>query len=733
MTLTASHLQLGVGRDLWNSGRYIEKKEMFLMQDQSYNLLSITLPWWNNWCDEKISGEKMRTENPVIPARNALCSQKYKPVDYKHLYELAAEAKMASEKTQLKIKKTEQVSKINKEQMLLKQHRQMWWQEHKRLSQSRQKVEEEIKTFLDEESHKHNFFLDLRDLEQELSRERDTHQTNTVVPVWQLKEDLKLKLVEMQRFCEASQRCLSGESCQKPEIDSFEMLQQIKFVKNQQKAVLEGLTLESLALESELEDYKANALTGSSEEKNGLFHEVPAELLSLDCPYPDLKTLVIQEYQELASGYWARLRELDQQLEALSGNSDWKEEDQWVFQAVINQYPSDLQRRRTLYLDMLQRYLPHKSRHELVAHEKAWDRSHSVRNRRRALLLNWAQARKAFVLRAGATAAEAAAAHEAEVVLADSRQKQLEICAELKAKLQSVGHAKWLLGAVRGLVQASQRQKPLAFAICCLSFKSLWSLDVIPGAVQKFSGSKNHQSGEKGELDDTSRVTIGSFKVLQWKAQQEEAAKLEAAVAARRKEKEDEKEKLQREQETSRRAQEKEKLKKYWAEKQLKWQEQEERDLRRLEELRRLMAEQAAKDRERVEFRRALLEKRLLQRKEQVLLQAREEQEREKRLEMLRQQVAVVAKSDPARAVADTVASRARMGIGANQEFELQQPLFRLHTYSEEQVISDPRLRVELALREAGLHKTLYAREILPKIPPLKLPRRDMESTAFEV
>ncbi|NXF83625.1 CC148 protein, partial [Sclerurus mexicanus] len=587
-------------------------------------------------------------ENPVIPARNALCSQKYKAVDYKHLYELTTKAKMASEKTQLKIKKTEQVSKINKEQMLLKQHRQVWWQEHKRLSESRQKAEGEIKTFLNEESHKHNFFLDLRDLEQELSMERDAYQTNTLVPVWQLKEDLKLKLAEMQHY-------LSEESCQKPEINSFEMLQQIKFVKKQQKAVLEGLILESLALERELEDYKANALVGSFEEKNGLFHEVPSELLSLDCPYLDLKTLVIHEYQELASGYWARLQEIDHQLEALSRNSDWKEEDQWVFEAVINQYPSDLQRRRTLYLDVLQRYLPHKSRRELVAHEKAWDHYHSIRNQRRVLVLNWAQARKAFVLRAVATAAEAAAAHEAEVALADSRQKQLEICAELKAK------------------------------------------------------------------------------VLQWKAQQEEAAKLEAAVAARRKEKEDERERLQREQETIRRAQEKEKLKKYWAEKQLKWQEQEERDLRRLEELRKLMAEQAAKDRERVEFRRALLEKRLLERKELVLLQARDEEEREKRLEMLRQQVAVVAKLDPARAVADTVASRARMGIGANQEFELQQPLFRLHTYTEEQIISDPRLRVELALREAGLHKTLYAREILPKIPPLKLPRRDMESTAFKV
>ncbi|NXH23779.1 CC148 protein, partial [Myiagra hebetior] len=587
-------------------------------------------------------------DNLVIPARNALCSQRYKPVDYKHLYELAAEAKMASAKTQLKIKKTEQVSKISKEQMLLKQHRQVWWQEHKRLSESRQKAEGEMKTFLDEESHKNNFFFDLRDLEQKLSKERDTYQTNALVPVWQLKEDLKLELAKMQRY-------LSKESCQKPEINSVEVLQQIKFMKKQQKAILEGLILESLALERELEEYKENALVHSSEEKNGLFLEVPPELLSLECPYLDLKALVLDEYQELASGYWAKLQEVDQQLEALSRNSDWKEEDQWVFQTVINQYPSDLQRRRTLYLDMLQRYLPHKSRQELVAHEKAWDHYHSVRNQRRVLLLNWAQARKAFVLRAVATAAEAAAAHEAEMVLADSRQKQLEICADLKAK------------------------------------------------------------------------------VLQWKAQQEESAKLEAAVAARRKEKEDERERLQREQETIRRAQDKEKLKKYWAEKELKWQEQEERDLQHLEELRKLMAEQAAKDRERVQFRRALLEKRLLEKKELALLQARQQQEKEKRLEVLRQQVAVVAKFDPARAVADTVASKARMGIGSNEEFELQQPLFRLHTYSEEQVISDPRLRVELALREAGLHKTLYAREVLSKLPPPKLPRRDMESTAFSV
>lgn len=52
-------------------------------------------------------------------------------------------------------------------------------------------------------------------------------------------------------------------------------------------------------------------------------------------------------------------------------------------------------------------------------------------------MLNWAQARKAFLFKALATFAEASAAHEAEVVLANSRQKQQEICAELKAKVGS--------------------------------------------------------------------------------------------------------------------------------------------------------------------------------------------------------------------------------------------------------------------------------------------------------
>ncbi|NXP73469.1 CC148 protein, partial [Ramphastos sulfuratus] len=361
-------------------------------------------------------------ENLVVPIRNGFCSQKYKPVDYKHLYELAAAEKMASAEIQLKLKKTKQASKNNKEQLLLKQHQKVWWQEHKRLSENRQKAETEIKTLLEEESHKHSFFMDMSNLEHQLSKEREVFRRDTVAPIWQLREHLKSRLSEML-------------SCLKAKISPAEMLQQIRFVKKQQKAILEFLTHESLALERELEDCKTKALAHCFEEISGVFLEVPSALLSLECPYPELKTLVISEYRKLASGFWSKLQEIDQQLEVLHRNIDWKEEDQWVFQTVVSQYPSDLSRRRTLYLDMLQRYLPHKSRRDLVTHEKAWDRCRFARSRRRAVVLGWAEAREAFLLRAAATAAEASAAQEAEVLLAHTRQKQQQLCAELKAKV----------------------------------------------------------------------------------------------------------------------------------------------------------------------------------------------------------------------------------------------------------------------------------------------------------
>lgn len=44
------------------------------------------------------------------------------------------------------------------------------------------------------------------------------------------------------------------------------------------------------------------------------------------------------------------------------------------------------------------------------------------------------------------------------------------------------------------------------------------------------------------------------------------------------------------------------------------------------------------------------------------------------------------------------------------------------------QIVSDPRVRVEQALREAGLHHSQYAKQVLSVIKPTKPPRRDTKS-----
>uniref|UniRef100_A0A8C2UW25 Coiled-coil domain containing 148 n=1 Tax=Chinchilla lanigera TaxID=34839 RepID=A0A8C2UW25_CHILA len=336
-------------------------------------------------------------------------------------------------------------------------------------------------------------------------------------------------------------------------------------------------------------------------------------------------------------------------------NIHLSEEDHWIYQAVLDQYPGDLTGRRTLYLDMLQRYFPHKSRHDLVEHEKYCDQYHFAREQRRILIKNWSKNRKDFIQKAVLTLLEASATYNMESTLAKDRKKQQDLCADLKAK------------------------------------------------------------------------------VFQWRAHQEEVARLEMEISARRREKEEEEEKLWRKKELLKREEKKKQVRKYWVKKEQKWQEMEMRDLQRLEKLKKLMAEQSVKDRERVKYRQALLEKRLMEQKEVALREAHQDGERERRLEALRKQVAVVAEFDPIRMMSDTIASKAKMGIDMEEEFILQKPLFTLHTYNEQQIISDPRLRFEIALREAGLNKTLYAKEILPKINPQKPPRKDMESTVFKI
>nr|XP_045363643.1 coiled-coil domain-containing protein 148 isoform X3 [Camelus bactrianus] len=535
------------------------------------------------------------SDNLVFHMKNGIRSIKYKPVDYQQLYALTEAKKLASASTELKIRKAVQTSKISKEQTLIKQHKQVWWQEHQRLNEVRCKMECEIKSFLNEENIGNECLSDLLNFERELAEQWCIYLENVIHPIQQLREDLKYRLHPISQ-------CSHSQS----EFNSVKVLEEVDSVKKQLKAVFERLSLEQQKIENNLSEWSVQILDHSSEEGINLLSELPMEFETLECPYSDLKSSILNEFCSFTEKYQKKLQDFDLQLEDVYRNFQLSDEDHWIFQAVLDQYPGDLCGRRTLYLDMLQRYFPRKSRHDLVEHEKYCDQYRFAKEQRRILISSWNKNRRDFIQKAVLTLAEACAAHEMESTMAKDRKKQQEVCADLKAK------------------------------------------------------------------------------VLQWRAHQEEVARLEMEISVRRREKEEEKEKLWKKKELLQREEKKKKIRKYWAEKEQKWQEMEMRDLRRLEELKKLMAEQSVKDRERVKYRQELLEKRLMEKKEVALQEALEE-ERERRLAALRKQVTIVAQFDPVRMMSDTMASKARMGIGIEEEFILQKPLFTLNTYNEQQ------------------------------------------------
>ncbi|CAH6788590.1 Ccdc148 [Phodopus roborovskii] len=306
--------------------------------------------------------------------------------------------------------------------MLIKQHKQVWWQEQERLKGVRCKLESEIKSCLNEESIGNECFCELMNFEEELSEQWCTYLKAVIDPIHQLRTDLK-----RQHHTSQHAPCHKGSN-------SAMILEKVDCVRKQSNADFERLDQEQQKIEKDLSDLSVKLLDYCTDEKANLLSEQPTELETLECPYPDLKSSVLNEFWNFTEKYQKKLEDFDLQLEDIHRNFQLSEEEQWIYQAVLDQYPGNLLGRRTLYLDMLQRYFPHKSRHDLVEHEKYYDQYHFAGEQRRILIDSWTKSRKDFIQKAMLTLLEACAVHEMESMLAKDRRRQQELCADLKAK-----------------------------------------------------------------------------------------------------------------------------------------------------------------------------------------------------------------------------------------------------------------------------------------------------------
>jgi hypothetical protein len=153
----------------------------------------------------------------------------------------------------------------------------------------------------------------------------------------------------------------------------------------------------------------------------------------------------------------------------------------------------------------------------------------------------------------------------------------------------------------------------------------------------------------------------------------------------------------------------------------------------RIDIMRQEIEEQRKKDKERVDHRHNLYHLKLQEKEMENDQIIQRELEKEARLENLRKSVRIEATHDPDRLISQTQSSKAHsINTTYSEDIPLQQPLFNIHSYTDDTVCSDKRFKVANALQKAGLLSTDYARYVLATIPPPTLPRPDQHSSLFK-
>ena len=98
---------------------------------------------------------------------------------------------------------------------------------------------------------------------------------------------------------------------------------------------------------------------------------------------------------------------------------------------------------------------------------------------------------------------------------------------------------------------------------------------------------------------------------------------------------------------------------------------------------------------------------------------------------LITQKISDKVSNDPERVHQKTQSYTAKFDASKHDQ-DLQTPLFKVETFASDTVTSDPRIRLEIALREAGLHNTQYARTALQMVSPMKQPRHaELQSNVF--
>ncbi|EDO45780.1 predicted protein, partial [Nematostella vectensis] len=652
-------------------------------------------------------------------------------------------------RTLQKIEQITQARKQTKEQNLLQQHKACWSKEQIKLASLQKKYQNELDGIRPGSPYSYHsiveFFRELEIYEDLLSEEMKDFKKKTVDPVWDLREDLQFWLGENR------ERLILGEILGEADRDHAEVMDVVNSVKIQQQQVMGKLEHEQRQLEAELESSPFQLLVapGPSSEVRVIKTGIPEEALNLECPDVDFRESVLQEFLLLDKKYESYLEYLALKYSGADSSDigGWTKEDHFHFMCILEQYPPELPNRRMLYIDRMLREIPHKTRAELagmgvngltksellhdplilnssskhsfscylkVQHEKWWMAHKFYHEQRLSSLRAWSNDREDLLLKAKVTFLEALAAHEEAVNKEITRQRQQQICQELYEKVLAFREQKLEALRLQSAIAARKEEEEREM-------------------IQKYEDQKARQRREEAERE--------AIRLAEIQAQLEEQAKLDRERQVAK--------------ESTVRSDYADCLEVKLCSVHFCW---------KLAFLKgcliyvvsinksninvlnycyfflnlffiHFFKYERAGDRvystvynEKLHFEKEKEEAR--QRAHEAALEA--EREKEQRLDSLREMVQVHVENDPERVFKQTEATLARLASAYDEETELQKPLFTVYGYEDRKVSSDPRLKVEQALRNAGLHSTDYARRILATVKPPQQPRKDQQSTLFK-
>jgi hypothetical protein len=274
---------------------------------------------------------------------------------------------------------------------------------------------------------------ELEKFSNRLNDERIKFKVRTVIPMSDLKEDLQYYLQKN-----------STDSLKKNHQKNMQIMNTIDTVKEQQFKLCSKLELEGEKLQAELNEISNDINHSEMRVTEG----VPQAALDLECPDPELRLSVLQEFIIIDFKYKEKLKQLNESYKKCQIKySVWPTDENAMFQHIYDMYhfhSINLNNcnfsLRDLMFDFMRRaYLNKfnlkKERPELVKYEEWLDYSKYHNQQQKLIITEWNESRRSLLLKAEAVFTEAFEIIEQQRIKNEEKEKQLRICNELYEKV----------------------------------------------------------------------------------------------------------------------------------------------------------------------------------------------------------------------------------------------------------------------------------------------------------